>query len=226
MPSSASSDAVAELDQRVDLDERGVLLDEDRPQLLDHVRRLVGDVGVEAGGRDDLGGLGVVDTDLRVDRDPRDGVGVLVRDDLDLDAALGGGDAEVVAVGAVDQEGEVVLLRDVGGGRDEHPVDGVALDVHAEDLARLGDGVLRVVGELHAAGLAAATRLDLRLDDDPATLGLGRGRGLLGRGDHGADRDRYAVLGEELLRLVLHQIHGDPSFGDRAGPGGAALDRA
>ena len=140
-------------------------------------------------------------------RDLRDRVGVLVRDDLDLDAALGAGDAEVVAVGAVDQEGEVVLLGDVGGRRDQHPVDGEALDVHAEDLARLGDGVLGVLRQLHAAGLAAAAGLDLRLDDDAAALGLGRGLGVLGLCDDGADRHRHVVLGEELLRLVLHQVH-------------------
>src|SRR6478752_465289 len=81
--------AVAELHQRVDLDERGVLLDEDGPQLLDRVRRLVGDGVVEAGRRDDLRGFGVVDADQRVDGHPRDGVGVLVSGDLDLDAALG-----------------------------------------------------------------------------------------------------------------------------------------
>ena len=131
--------------------------------------------------------------------------------DLDLDAALGGGDAEVVAVGPVDQEGEVVLLGDVGRGRDQHAVDGEALDVHAEDLARLRDGVLRVLGQLHATGLAAAAGLDLGLDHDPAALRLGGCLGLLGRGDHGAHRDRDVVLGEELLRLVLHQIHVRPT---------------
>src|SRR4051794_22622486 len=211
--------AVAELHQRVDLDQGGVLLDEDGPQLLDRLGRLVGDGGVEAGRGHDLGGLGVVDADLRVDGDAGDRVGVLVRGDLDLHTALGGGDAEVVAVGAVDEEGEVVLLRDVGRRCDQRPVDRVALDVHAEDLARLRDGVLWVLGQLDAAGLAAASGLDLGLDDHAATptrtLGLGRGLRLLGCGDHGADRDRDAVLGEELLRLVLHQIHDPPTSRSR-----------
>ncbi len=130
--------AVAEQDERVDLDERGVLLDEHRPELLDHLDGLVGDLGREAGRLDDLAGLGVVDADERVDADLGDRVGVLVRDDLDLDAALGAGDAEVLPGGAVDEVGEVVLLGDVGGRRDQHPVHGVALDVHAEDVAGLG----------------------------------------------------------------------------------------
>ena len=52
-------------------------------------------------------------------------------------------------------------------------MDDVALDVHAEDRSGLRLGVGRVVGELHAAGLAAATGLDLRLDDDRAADLLG-----------------------------------------------------
>ena len=132
------------------------------------------------GRRDDLGGLRVVDADLRVDRDPGERVGVLVRDDLDLDAALDAGDAEVVAVGAVDQEREVVLVLDVRGRRDQHPVHGVALDVHAEDVLGAGHGVLGGLGELDAAGLAAATGLHLGLDDDASALLLGGRCGVLG----------------------------------------------
>ena len=61
---------------------------------------------------------------------------------------------------------EVVLLGDLGARGDHDPVDGVALDVHAEDLLGGLGGLVRGVRELHAARLAAATRLDLRLDDD------------------------------------------------------------
>ena len=61
---------------------------------------------------DDLAGLGLVDTGARVDRDLLDGVGVGLGDLLDLDTALDAGDAEVLAVRAVEQEGEVVLLLD------------------------------------------------------------------------------------------------------------------
>ena len=53
-----------------------------------------------------------------------------------------GGHRQVGAVGAVEQVREVVLLGDVGGRRDHHPVDGVALDVHAEDLRRRLLGLL------------------------------------------------------------------------------------
>src|SRR5512145_157746 len=93
--------AVAEADERVDLDERRVLLDEDVPQLLDHDLRLVGDLFGESGRGHDLGGLRVVDPGARVDRDLRDRVGVGAGDLLDLHATLDARDAEVVAVRAV-----------------------------------------------------------------------------------------------------------------------------
>ena len=64
-----------------------------------------------------------------------------------------------------------------------------------------------VLGDLDAAGLAAAADLHLRLDDArEADLlrggdGLvdGRARAAVGHGD--------AVAGEELLALVLEQVH-------------------
>ena len=157
-------------------------------------------------------GLRVVDADLRVDRDLGDGVGVLVGDHLDLDAALDGGDAEVVAVGPVEQEGEVVLLRDVGGGRDQHPVDREALDVHAEDLARLARRPpAGSWASFTPPALPRPPALTWALTTTRPPCCLGGGLGLLGRGDHGAQGDRDAVLGEELLRLVLHQIHVRPT---------------
>ena len=85
----------------------------------------------------------------------------------------------------------------------------VALDVHAEDLAGRGLGLVGRVGELDAAGLAAAAGLDLGLDDDqvPPPKLLGRGSGLgAGRGDHAAEHG-HAVLLEQVARLVLEQVH-------------------
>ena len=89
---------------------------------------------------------------------------------------------------------------------DQHPVDGQALDLHAQDRLRVLLRLVGRLGELDAAGLAASAGLDLRLDHHDAEL-LGGGSGL-GRGvGDDAESDRDIVLGEELLRLVLHQIH-------------------
>ena len=90
--------------------------------------------------------------------------GLVLRDFLDLDAALDRAHRQEGAVGPVEQERQVVLLRDVDVLGDQDRVHGVALDVHAEDLLGLGLGLVRVVGELHAARLAAAADLHLGLD--------------------------------------------------------------
>ena len=96
----------------------------------------------------------------------------------------------------------------MAAGRDEHPVDREALDLHAEDRLGVLVGLVGSLGELDAAGLAAAAGLDLRLDDDDAEL-LGSGLRLVGGGGDDSLGDGDVVLGEQLLRLVLHQIHGD-----------------
>ena len=57
----------------------------------------------------------------------------------------------------------------------------------------------RVVGQLDAAGLAAAARVDLRLDDDPAAQPLGDRARLGRRVGHLAVRHRHAVLPQDRL---------------------------
>ena len=151
--------------ERVDLDQRGVLLDEDRVELLDHRDGLLEDRLGELGLGRDLAGLRRVHARARVDRDLLDRVRVGLGDLLDLDAALDGRDAEVLTVGPVEQEGEVVLLLRGRRRGDEHPLDGQALDLHAQDVGRVLEGLVGGLGELDAAGLAAAARLDLGLDD-------------------------------------------------------------
>src|SRR5262249_52034987 len=111
----------------------------------------------------------------RVDVDLGDRVWVLRRDLLDLDATLPGEHPEVLLCRAVEGEGGVVLLLDVAGLLDPDDVDGVALDVHADDVGRVLAGLGLVVGELDAAGLAAPAHLDLRLHDDRVADAVGRG---------------------------------------------------
>src|SRR6478752_3969166 len=204
--------AVLGLDERVDLDQRRVLVAVDGPQLLDDVGdgRLV--TLVEAGGVDDLLRLGGVDAGVRVDRDAREGLGALDGELLDLHAALLGAHGEVGAVGTVEQDREVVLLGDAGTRGDHHGADGVALDVHAEDLLRVRLRLVGALGDLDAAGLAATSGLDLRLDDGDAARRLadplGGGTRLLGRRRGGACEHGDSVLLEHVAGLVLEEIHG------------------
>ena len=64
------------------------------------------------------------------------------------------------------------------------------------------------VDQHDAAALAAAADLDLHLDDGSAAELAVASRGLLGRGRHDAPRRRDAVRPEDVLALMLVQIHG------------------
>ena len=68
-------------------------------------------------------------------------------------------------------------------------------------------GLVGIGGELDAACLSAAAGQHLRLHDDLAAE-LGRGRaGLLRRRGHAALGDRDAELREQLLALMLVEVH-------------------
>ena len=83
----------------------------------------------------------------------------------DLDAALRGEHEERLLGPPVEGQREVVLARDIGCPLDPEPADDMAADVQAEDLPRLQLGVGGPVGDLHPAGLPAAARQHLGLDD-------------------------------------------------------------
>ena len=100
---------------------------------------------------------------------------------------------------AIDDHADVELAGDVDALLDEEALDLLALgaglvrdELHAEDGARLALRVDEALGDLDAAALAAAAGVDLRLDDDDVAPGLllhparrrrrpRRGRGRRGR---------------------------------------------
>jgi len=87
-------------------------------------------------------------------------------------------------------------------------VDSVSLDVHAEDVAGDGLGLSRALGQPHTARLAAATNLDLGLHhDDTAAEFLRHLAGRRGVMNDTAPWHRHPVRGEQLLGLVLEQVH-------------------
>ena len=81
--------------------------------------------------------------------------------------------------GAVEREAGVVLLGDLGRLLDPEHLDGVALDVHAEDVRRVPAALISVGGELDAAGLPAPAHLHLRLHHDRVADPIGRGNGVV-----------------------------------------------
>ena len=83
----------------------------------------------------------------------------------------------------------------------------MAADVHSEDRLRVALGLFRSGGELDAAGLAAPAGQHLRLDDDLTAELLGRLPRLGRRRGYAPFRDRNAEAAEELLALVLVEVH-------------------
>src|SRR5262249_49358673 len=141
-------------------------------------------------------------------RDLGQSLGLGGGDLFDLHAALYRAHREVGAVGAVEKEGDVVLLGDVAGLGDQQLLDDVAFDVEAEDVLGVFIGVVGGGGVFDTTGFAPAANLDLRFDHHRATdLGRDRLRALGGVG-HSAGSARDVVLGEQFFRLVLEKIHG------------------
>ena len=143
----------------------------------------------------------------RVDAHESEGFRPRCRHLLDVDTALDACHREEGAIRPVEEEGDVVLLGDVGGLGDEHAAYDVPLDVESEDVLGARLGLVGRGRELDATGLAAAARLDLGLHDDGgADLARGLVRGI-GRGAHlpGGDGDSMRI--EEVLGLVLVKVH-------------------
>src|SRR5690606_8874154 len=82
----------------------------------------------------------------------------------DVDTA-GVGDHEHRQLGGpVEDQAHVALCGDVGRRDHQHLVDHQPLDGHAQDLGGAIIGLGRVAGQLHTAGLASTTSVNLRLD--------------------------------------------------------------
>ena len=195
-------------DQRVDLAEHRVGADEgvvqargDRRDLLPlagvvdprAVQKATGVVGLEA--------------DQRIDVQAGERLGPLRGDFLDVDAALFREHVQGLLRAAIEGDREVVLLRDVRGLLDPELPDDVASDVEPEDLVRPLRRLVRAGRELDPAGLPAPARQHLGLDHDLAAELLRGGAGLLGALGETPVRHRDPEAAEELLALVLVEIH-------------------
>ena len=115
----------------------------------------------------------------------------------------------------VQHEADVEFACDLRGGLDEYLVDGqtfrtrlVGVEAPAEHLGVSIGSRFRAVDELDAAGLAAATRVDLGLDDPLAAANPASSIGCFsGRGGDVTGRDRKSIARKELLGLIFVQVH-------------------
>ena len=78
-------------------------------------------------------------------------------------------------------------------------------DVHADDVGRVLARLVDILGDLHAAGLAAAPDQHLAHEETDA---LGSGDGVIDVGGDLATRHGDPVLGEERpLALIFEEVH-------------------
>ena len=129
---------------------------------------------------------------------------------LDLDPALGREHDERAAASPVEHDRQVELARDLGRLGHQHLAHRQALDRERQDPRRLLVRLLGRVRELDPARLAAAAHQDLRLDDHRAADARGDVARLLGARRHLPRQHRQPVAREQLLGLVLVEVH-DPA---------------
>jgi hypothetical protein len=161
-----------------------------------------------------------LEPDQGVDVQPRQQLGRLRCDLLDVDATLGRQHQQRPLLSTVERDREVVLRGDLGGLLDPQLAYGMAADVHAEDrpgvFGRLAGGGCN----LDPAGLPATADQHLRLDHDRGSELLRRRTRLLRRIDRHALGDRDPEACEELLALILVEVHVAPALGRRGLPAG------
>ena len=140
---------------------------------------------------------------------------MLLRDLLDLDAALLAHHEDDALRGAIEDEAEIQLAIDSETFLDQQPRDllaaGPRLIRHERLANQLAGNLLGLVGrlrQLDAAGLAAAAGMDLRLDHGHAAAEPPCDVGNFLRGEgHLTARNRNAVFGKDCFGLVLVDLH-------------------
>ena len=164
-------------------------------------------VGVDAGLERQAAAVELLEAEQRVDVQAGDRVRIRVGHLLDVHPALGREHHQRRLGRAVEHDRRVVLGGDLGRALDPQLVHGEPADVHAQDRVGVVAGLVVVVRDLDAAGLAPAPDLHLGLDHARVADVVGRRRGLVDGLRVPAGRHGYAVAGEHLLALVLEEIH-------------------
>src|SRR5262249_6078622 len=141
-------------------------------------------------------------------------LGRLFGDLLDLDAAFRTHHQHEALARTIEHETEIQLALDLQALLDQHAADPLTVrprlvrdQIHAEHLFRRRTRVGWSLHDLHAAALAAAARVNLRLDDNGAAEAFGD-RGRISRvEDDFAVGHGHAVARKNRLRLVLVNLH-------------------
>ncbi len=218
--------AILGFDQRIDLEHFDVELHEGFVKLLGELLALLVGVARQFEREGDRAAVMRHEALRRVDRDGADLFGRVVGDRFDIHPAFGRGDHRDLARRAIDQQRQVIFLRDVDAIGHVEAIDLLAFIAGLRGDQRVAEHVFRRVldfvdrlGEADAAlgigvqflelALAAAAGVDLGLHDiHRARQPLGGSDGFLDRqrGVTGGNRD--PVLCEQFLGLVFVNVHG------------------
>ena len=218
-PARAGEDEGIDLDDaRIELDERPV---EVREELRPRPRRVAGETEPER----KTARMERLESGRGIDRDGEDLLGALLRDLLDVHPALGRGHRHHPPGSPVDEHGNVVLARDVAALLDVEPPHGpprgpgLLREEHpAQHRTRVRPHLVEGAGNAHPApalgislepARAPSPGMDLGLDHPGAAPPdrLGRRDRLAHRERGAAPRNRHAKGPQELLRLVLVDVH-------------------
>ena len=140
-----------------------------------------------------------------IDRQPQQGIGMLLGDLLDVHAALRREQQQRALGCRIVQHGRVHLVRDRHLLLDQHLGNAMLADAHAEDGGGGCPGLVRCGRQLDAAGLAALAGRHLRLDHARPQLAR-RGSRLIGAGSQPAPRRVDAGRAQQRLGSVLLEI--------------------
>ena len=207
--------AVLRQDQRIDLGKRGIRVPERLVQPLQHGARLRNARGRDADLGGDIVGVMVRHAECRIDVHLVDLLRRMGGDLLDVHAAFARRHQGHALGGAIDHHADVKLLGDVGALLDQQAAHLLATrprlvrdQLHAENFRSALLHLVDRAGELHAAALAAATRVDLRLHHpDRAPERLGRLDRLVDGERRYSARNRNAEAPEHVLALVFVDLH-------------------
>ena len=207
-------------DKRIDLNLRAVLADERIVKLLHQSRRLANRRSRDIDGIRHARRLERSKSDDRIDIFLDDLFRSFGSDLLDLNAAFLGTHHDDPRRGAVNDKAQVVFLFDIRAFFNQEATDLLALRPRlmrdenlAKQLLRVAFDLFNGLGNLDAARLAAATRVDLRLNDRDSGAEFLR---VLDRLFHAERRQAVrhidAEFPQDLLGLVLMNIHNHASL--------------
>ena len=211
--------ALARDDERIDLEHAHVFGDEGLVELVDQRHALLHLIALKTERIGDLAPVKAADARRRINIEAQNLFRRLLRHFLDVHAAFGGNDEGDARGGAVNQNGKVEFAVDGGTFLDIEAVHFLAVGTRLVRHERRPEKplcfLLDVFNRLHdldATRLAAAARMDLRLDDPDRPAEFVRFRNRLFRCERRMSaRYRHAILRKHGLGLVFVNIHEKPS---------------